>query len=92
MITQIPIGLCALILSICPGLGIGVWHCEWTIMVYSHWTTPRTRPRPKKKICIGLCGSIHTAQRPMTTQIPIGFCVLLIGIGLELVLGVAQCE
>ena len=46
----------------------------------------------KKMACIGLCGGIHTAQRPMTTQIPIGFCVLVIGIGLGLVLGVAQCE
>ena len=37
--------------------------------------------------CIGLCGVVHTAQRQMTTQIPIGFCVLVLGRSLGLGLG-----
>ena len=34
--------------------------------------------------CIESCRGVHTAQRQMTTQIPIGFCVLVIGICLGL--------
>ena len=63
-----------------------------SVMVYSHCTTPRTRPRPIKMACIGLCGGIHTAQTPITTQIPIGFCILVIGIGLGLGLVLGQCD
>ena len=33
MRTQIPIGLCVLVLGICLGLGIGVWQCEWIIRI-----------------------------------------------------------
>ena len=32
-----------------------------------------------------MCGGVHTAQRQITTQIPIEFCTLVIGLGLGLV-------
>ena len=35
---------------------------------------------------------IHTAQRQITTQIPIEFCVLVIGLGLGLGLGHCQSD
>ena len=31
---------------------------------------------------VELCGGVHTAQRQITTQIPIEFCMLVIGLGL----------
>ena len=47
-------------------------------------------------VCIGLCGGVHTVQRPTTPQIPIGFCVLVMSTCLGLSLGIAlilgQCE
>ena len=43
------------------------------------FTLPNTET-VQKMGCIGLCGGVHTAQ--MTTQIPIGFCLLGLGIGL----------
>ena len=39
--------------------------------------------------CTGLCGDVHTAQRQMTTQIPIQFCVLVLGICLGLGIGLS---
>ena len=39
-----------------------------------------------------ICRALHTALRQKTTQIPIEFCTLVIGLGISLVLGVAQCE
>ena len=41
--------------------------------------------------CIDLCG-VHTAQRQIPTQIPIGFCSDCIGIFAGLCFGVWQCE
>ena len=35
-----------------------------------------------------LCGGVHTAQRQITTQIPIEFCILVIGLGL----GFGHCQ
>ena len=40
--------------------------------------------------CIEMCGSIYTAPRQMTTQIPMEFCVLVLSICLSLSLW--QCE
>ena len=34
-------------------------------------------PRPLKTCCKEFCGSVHTAQRQMPTQVHIGFCVKL---------------
>ena len=42
--------------------------------------------------CIGLCEGFHTAQRQITTQIPIEFCILVIGLGLGLGLGHCQSD
>ena len=39
-----------------------------------------------------VCRALHTAARQITTGIPIEFCTLVIGLGIGLVLGVAQCE
>ena len=39
-----------------------------------------------------VCRALHTAARQITTQIPIEFCTLIIGLSIGLVLGVAQCE
>ena len=39
-----------------------------------------------------ICRALHTALRQITTQIPIEFCTLVIGLRISLVLGVAQCE
>ena len=43
------------------------------LMVFSHYPTPT----PIKMGCMELCGGVHTAQRQISTQIPIGFCVNL---------------
>ena len=45
-------------------------------MVYSYCPTPR----PTNMCCIELCGGVHIAQRQVPMQIPIGFCVHVIGI------------
>ena len=37
-----------------------------------------------------LCGGVHTAQRQIRTQIPLEFCILVIGLGLGLGLGHCQ--
>ena len=42
--------------------------------------------------CIGLCEGVHTAQRQITTQIPIEFCILVTGLGLGLGLGHYQSD
>ena len=39
-----------------------------------------------------LCRALHIAPRQITTQIPIEFCTVVIGLSIGLVLGVAQCE
>ena len=39
---------------------------------------------------VELCGSVHTAQRLLPTQFPIGFCTNFIGICVGLCHG--QCE
>ena len=39
-----------------------------------------------------ICRALHTAPRQMTTQILIEFCILIIGLGIGLILGVVQCE
>ena len=39
-----------------------------------------------------ICRALHTAPRQITTQTPIEFCTLVIGLGISLVPGVAQCE
>ena len=43
-------------------------------MAYSHHPIQR----PIKMSCIELCGGVHTAQRQISKQIPIGFCVNLL--------------
>ena len=40
--------------------------------------------------CIGLFEGVHIAQRQMTTQIPIEFCILVISLGLGL--GLSHCQ
>ena len=45
-----------------------------------------------KMDCIGLCEGVHIAQRQITTQIPIEFCVLVICLGLGLGLGHCQSK
>ena len=42
-----------------------------------HGPTPTPMLR---QIQNGLCGGVHTAQRPMTTRIPISFWFLVIGV------------
>ena len=53
-------------------------------------TDIETDTEADKVACIGLC-AVHTAQRQMTTHILIGFCVLVIGIGRNLVIGQCDC-
>ena len=56
-------------------------------MVSSDWQWPRPRP-----ISLGssmeLCGGVHTAQRQITTQIPIEFGILVISLSL----GLGHCQ
>ena len=61
-----------------------------TVMALSDWQW--LRPRLKKMGCIGLCESVHIAQRQITRQIPIEFCILVIGLGLGLGLGHCQSD
>ena len=60
------------------------------LMVNLHWQWPR--PRPMTLGSMGLCKGFHTAQRQITTQIPIEFCILVIRLGLCLSLGHCQCK
>ena len=46
-------------------------------MVCSHCPTPRPIKRVIKMGYVGLCGSVHTAQRETSTQIPIWICANL---------------
>ena len=39
---------------------------------------------------VGFCGVVYTAQRERTTQIPIGFCVLVLGLSLGF--GLRHCN
>ena len=44
-------------------------------------TVAETKTEADKKMgSIGLCEVIHTAQRLRTTQIPVGICILVIGL------------
>ena len=45
-----------------------------------------------KIACIELCGSVHTAQRQIPRQIPIGSCTHLIGLNLCLRLCISLCQ
>ena len=62
---------------------------ERRYVFHSVCALPHTEPdsNTEKMVCVGLCGGVRTAQRQLKTQIPIGFCVLVIDIGLGLVLG-----
>ena len=57
-------------------------------MVCSHSPTPRLT----KVGCTELCGSVHTAQRQTSTQIPMGFSTHFISTCVGLALGVGQCK
>ena len=65
---------------------------QCALMVCLHCPTLRPIPRQIKNGLVGLYGGVHTAQRQITTQIPIEFCVLVIGIYLGLGIGLGQCE
>ena len=62
------------------------------IMVCLYLPTSKRTLRPIKMSCKGLYGSVQIEQRQMTTEVPIGFCVLVLGICLGLGIGVWQCE
>ena len=55
------------------------------------FTLPDTE-KDENMAFIGLYGGVHTAQRQITTQIPIAFCLLVIGICLGLGLVLGQCQ
>ena len=61
-------------------------HCTRQIMM------PRTRSRKIRMASTVICRTLYTALRQITTQIPIEFCTLVIGLDISLIIGVAQCE
>ena len=64
------------------------------LMMKSHWQWLRLRPR-LRLMSLGsmeLCVGVHTAQRQIITHNPIGFCILVIGLGLGLCLGHCQSD
>ena len=70
-------------------------HISFTFDLYLRIQLPHfpiPRPIPKKMSCVEMCGGVHTAQRHLSTQIPIDVCILEIGLCLGVCLGIGRCE